>query len=55
MGRPKNYINYADFEREEIRPLHRIGFSIDDLENEATFRPAKEDLYDKEPDELDFG
>jgi hypothetical protein len=33
MIRPKRYSSYAEFEREEIRPELKIGFSIDDLED----------------------
>jgi hypothetical protein len=33
---PKSYRTMEEFEREEIRPGFRIGFSIDDLE-ESTF------------------
>ncbi len=51
---PKNYGSYADFEREELRPMGKIGFSIDDLEAEATFTAAREDVHEKAPDELDF-
>ena len=29
---PRSYRTIEDFEREEIRPSFRIGFSIDDLE-----------------------
>ena len=36
QGLPKSYRTMEDFEREEIRPSFRIGFSIDDLE-ESTF------------------
>lgn len=33
--RPKTYSSFAEFEREEIRPEFKIGFSIDDLEDTA--------------------
>ena len=52
---PKNYGSFADFERDELRPLQKVGFTIDDLEAEATFTPGQEELYTKEPSELDFG
>jgi hypothetical protein len=52
---PKNYGSFADFEREEIRPMQKIGFSMDDLEAEASFNPAREDIHERAPDELDFG
>jgi len=32
QGLPKSYRTMEEFEREEIRPSFRIGFSIDDLE-----------------------
>ncbi len=51
---PKCYWSYQDFEREEIRPLLRIGFSIDDLETEATFR-ERDIAQEDEVEELDFG
>ena len=51
---PKYYDSYEAFEREEIRPLNRIGFTVDDLENEATFRERDLGL-DDEIEELDFG
>ena len=52
---PKCYSSYADFEREEVRPMYKVGFSIDDLEAEATFKVAREEVEKAEPDELDFG
>lgn len=51
---PKRYSSYQDFEREEIRPYFRIGFSVDDLENEATYRD-REYSSEEEVEELDFG
>ena len=50
---PKSYESYQDFEREEIRPLFRIGFSLDDLENEAAFR-ERDFLAEDELEELEF-
>jgi hypothetical protein len=52
---PKNYGSFADFEREELRPMQKVGFSIDDLEAEATFNPGREESGSQESDELDFG
>jgi hypothetical protein len=53
---PKNYGSFADFERDELRPLQKVGFTIDDLEAEATFTAAHEEIHaSKEPRELDFG
>jgi hypothetical protein len=50
---PKQYWSYQEFEREEIRPLFRIGFSVDDLENEASFR-ERDYSSEEELEELDF-
>lgn len=33
MALPKAYRSFADFEREEIRPGMRIGWSMDELSN----------------------
>jgi hypothetical protein len=52
---PKSYGSFADFEREELRPMGKIGFSVADLEAEATFNPGREDNHVQDPDELDFG
>jgi hypothetical protein len=35
QGLPKSYRTMEEFEREEIRPGFRIGFSIDDLEESS--------------------
>ena len=32
MAPPRAYRNFADFERHEIRPATRAGWSIDDIE-----------------------
>jgi hypothetical protein len=53
--RPNSYGSFADFERDELRPMHKVGFSVDDLENEATFNPGHEETLQREPEELDFG
>lgn len=52
---PKSYGSYADFEREELRPMQKVGFSMDDLESEATFNPGHEESAPTEREELDFG
>jgi len=52
----RSYSSYAEFEREEIRPSFKIGFSIDDLEEAAAFESdslfdeAKDDFEDFEDD-----
>jgi hypothetical protein len=35
QGLPKSYRTMEEFERDEIRPGFRIGFSIDDLEESS--------------------
>ena len=52
---PRHYGSFADFEREELRPMQKVGFSMDDLEAEATFNPGHEDSTSHEREELDFG
>ena len=52
---PKNYGSFADFEREELRPMQKVGFTIDDLEHEAAFNPGREESAAPDYDELDFG
>ena len=53
--RPKSYGSYADFMREELKPMNRVGFSVADLEAEANFQAGFEDLDDRDPEALDFG
>jgi hypothetical protein len=50
---PKNYDSFADFEREELRPMNKVGFTVDDLEHEALYR-SHDEHFDREPEELDF-
>jgi hypothetical protein len=52
---PKNYGSFADFEREELRPLNKVGFSVDDLESEAAYKAYEEQADHDANDELDFG
>ena len=42
---PRSYSSYAEFEREEIRPNFKIGFSLDDIE-EAAFDHERFDAAD---------
>ena len=52
---PKSYSSMAEFEREELQPHHKVGWSLDDLYAEATFNPGEDDsLRDDSPSELDF-
>ncbi|HWA76540.1 MAG TPA: transcriptional regulator [Polyangiaceae bacterium] len=41
---PKGYRSFADFEREEIRPDMRIGWSVDEIEHSG-----KELDFDMDP------
>jgi hypothetical protein len=52
---PRNYGSFADFERDELRPMQKLGFTVDDLEAEATFNPPHEETQSQEAAELDFG
>ena len=51
---PKHYRSMEEFTREEIRSHIKLGWSLDDLYDEANiyFRPSSDD--DGEPSELDF-
>lgn len=52
---PKTYRSLAEFNREEIRPHMKAGWSLDDLYADAKFNPGKDDsLESDEPKELDF-
>jgi hypothetical protein len=55
---PRNYRTLEEFEREEIRPSFKIGFSIDDFEetsfeaeSEVGFEEFQLDSVDGEDDE----
>ena len=50
---PKTYRSMEEFEREELRPGQKAGFSLDDLIQEAHFQ-AEQDFVFEEPAELDF-
>jgi hypothetical protein len=50
---PKSYRDIEEFEREEIRSGQKIGFSLDDLFQEASFQ-SSDDEAEQEPEELDF-
>jgi hypothetical protein len=52
---PKNYGSFADFEREEIRPMNKVGFCVDDLESEAAYKVYEEQAEYDAVEELDFG
>ena len=40
----RKYSSWAEFEREEIRPNFRIGFSLDDLDDPAFSRERYDDF-----------
>jgi hypothetical protein len=47
--RPSFYRSFEEFEREELRPGNRIGFSLDDLIEETAFDGELE--FDSEEEE----
>ncbi len=52
---PTHYRDISEFEREEIHPYEKAGWSLDDLFNEAKFTPAEDHSYEEGgPKELDF-
>lgn len=52
---PSHYTSFAEFQREEIHPMKKAGFCLDDLEAEATYRPGRDSHMEQETEELDFG
>jgi hypothetical protein len=48
MGLPRSYRTLEEFEREEIRPSFRIGFSLEDIEDSG----FEGELCFEEQDEL---
>jgi hypothetical protein len=48
---PRSYRTMEEFEREEIRPSFRIGFSLDDLEDSSF---EAEMAFDVDRDELEL-
>ena len=51
MGIPKQYRSMQEFEREELKPHFKIGFSFDDLMQETMLGP-NELLFDDMQDDL---
>jgi hypothetical protein len=49
---PKSYRSIEDFQREELRPQFKVGFSMDDLMQETMFE-ASDMLFDDQFDEYD--
>ena len=52
MSQPKSYRTIEDFQREELRPSYKVGFSFDDLMQE-TMLHGSDLLFDDQVDEYD--
>jgi hypothetical protein len=50
---PRNYRTMEEFEREEIRPSFRIGFSIDDFEETSFEAEAEVGVQEFQLDSID--
>ncbi len=53
MTAPKNYRSIEEFEREELRPQYKVGFSLEDLMQETIFEGNSSLLFDDQKDEYD--
>jgi hypothetical protein len=53
MPLPKSYRTIEDFQREELRPQYKVGFSFDDLMQE-TMLNGSDLLFDDQVDEYDI-
>jgi hypothetical protein len=53
MAVPKNYRTIEEFEREELRPQYKAGFSLDDLMQETMLHES-DLLFDDQIDEYDL-
>ena len=51
MTAPKNYRSIEEFEREELRPQYKVGFSLEDLMQETIFEGSSNLLFDDQHDE----
>ena len=49
---PKNYRTIEEFEREELRPQYKVGFSLDDLMQETMLHES-DMLFDDQHDEYE--
>lgn len=49
----KNYNSIEEFEREELRPHFKVGFTFEDLMQETTFEGTESMLFDDQHDEYD--
>ena len=52
MGFPKSYRSIEEFEREELRPGNKVGFTLEDLVQE-TMMGQSDLLFDDTFDEYD--
>ena len=52
MAAPKRYRTIEEFQREELRPQYKVGFSFEDLMQETIFE-GSDMLFDDEADEFD--
>ena len=53
MSVPKSYRTIEEFQREEIRPDFKCGFSLDDLMQDTSFEGRSDLLFDDTVDEYD--
>ena len=53
MGQPRSYRTIAEFEREELRPSNKAGFSLDDLMQETMLHES-DLLFDDQHDEYEL-
>jgi hypothetical protein len=52
MGVPRSYRSIEEFEREELRPSNKAGFSLDDLMQETMLHES-DLLFDDQVDEYE--
>ena len=52
MSVPKNSRSIEEFEREELRPQYKVGFSLEDLMQETIFE-GSDMLFDDTVDEYE--
>jgi len=52
MAQPKSYRSIEDFQREELQPSNKAGFSFDDLMQETMLHP-NDLLFDDQVDEYE--
>jgi hypothetical protein len=53
MSLPKRYRTIEEFQREELRPQYKAGFSLDDLMQETMLRES-DLLFDDQVDEYEL-